>query len=53
MKITIEGKPDELKKLLDAIGSSKEQSKAVVPADEIKKFKPTPYGYLYQACRGG
>lgn len=53
MKITIEGKPDELKKLLDAIGSSKEQSKAVVPADKIKKFKPTPYSYLYQACRGG
>ena len=40
MKITIEGKPKELKKLLNAIGSSKEQSKAVVPADKIKDFKP-------------
>lgn len=46
MKITIEGKPKELKKLLNAIGSSKEQSKAVVPADKIKDFKPSPYSFI-------
>lgn len=48
MKLTIEGKPKELKKLLNAIGSSKEQSKAVVLADEIKDFSPDPYDSLYQ-----
>lgn len=48
MKITIEGKPKELKKLLNAIGSSKEQSKDVVPADKIKDFKPSPYKFHHQ-----
>lgn len=52
MKITIEGKPKELKKLLNVIGSSKEQSEAVVLADHIKDFNPKPYVSLYQPRRG-
>lgn len=48
MKITIEGKSKELKKLLNAIGSSKEQPEAVVLADKIKDFSPDPYDSLYQ-----
>lgn len=36
------------KKPLNAIGSSKEQSKAVVPADKIKDFKPSPYKFHHQ-----
>ncbi len=48
----IKGTPDEIKKLLNAIGSSKEQSEAVVLADHIKDFNPKPYVSLYQPCRG-
>lgn len=52
MKLTIEGKSNEIEKLLDAIGSSKEQSEAVVLADKIKDFNPKPYVFLYQPRRG-
>lgn len=52
MKIEITGTTDEIKKLLNAIGSSKEQSEAVVLADHIKDFNPKPYVSLYQPRRG-
>ena len=48
MEIKITGKPEEIEKLFNAIGGSKEQSKAVVPADKIEDFKPSPYEFHHQ-----